>query len=453
MCKIGIIGAGSGCFCLSLIKDLCFSKLKDGCVISLMDIDKTRLDEVFNIATQLVAEIGANIKVEKTLDRIECIKNSDFVINTALAAPHERLRQGWEIAMTHGFKFGGGYHIMYDEPFWVNFYQLKLFESITEDMLVHCPDAWHLMVANPVFAGCTHVMRKYPKAKVVGLCHGYGMAKGLPGKLGIGYTDMTYELPGVNHFVWLTRAYADGIDLFDALDKWLVEKGEEHWEKIGVSDPFDIVGRKRMDFYKKHGVIGIGDTLSWTGASWPWWYHSDEEVERFYGEDDQMKGWNSYFEMLDHNADLIKRFSQMAQEKESLRAEMEKFGTDDLIVPLIESIHCDIPQVLIVNIANKGGLVPGLPEDFAVEVPAFCSKRGINGIQTTPLPRSMLAHILRDRIAPVEMELAAYNERKKSHLQELVLMDKWSVSLRQAESFVDDSLNMPCHEEMRGYYK
>ena len=53
---------------------------------------------------------------------------------------------------------------------------MRFFEAITEDILTYCPNAWHLMVANPVVAGTTLLQRKYPEAKMVGLCHGYAMA-------------------------------------------------------------------------------------------------------------------------------------------------------------------------------------------------------------------------------------------------------------------------------------
>ena len=62
-------------------------------------------------------------------------------------------------------------------------------------------------------------------------------------------------------------------------------------------------------------------------------------------------------------------------------------------MPLIESIACDIPRVLIGNVLNTGDFVPGIPRDFAVEIPTLVSKRGIEGIQTEGLPDAVLAQI------------------------------------------------------------
>ena len=95
----------------------------------------------------------------------------------------------------------------------------------------------------------------------------------------------------------------------------------------------------------------------------------------------------------------------------------------------------------------------GLPEDFEVEVPALCSADGIHPISTTALPKHMIAHILRDRVAPVEMELEAYEKGNLDYLKELVLMDKWATSMEQVSAFIDEIMALPYHEEMRNHYR
>lgn len=43
-----------------------------------------------------------------------------------------------------------------------------------------------------------------------------------------------------------------------------------------------------------------------------------------------------------------------------------------------------------------------------MEVPALVSKRGIQGNKTNGLPDPLVTYILRDRVAPAEMEIEAY---------------------------------------------
>ena len=132
---------------------------------------------------------------------------------------------------------------------------------------------------------------------------------------------------------------------------------------------------------------------------------------------------------------------------------LDRVDNDDLMVPLVEAIACDLPRVLIVNTLNRGQLVPGLPEDFEVEVPALCSADGIHPISTTALPKHMIAHILRDRVAPVEMELAAYESGRLDWLKELVLMDKWAVSMKQVSGFIEEIMALPYHQALRQHYR
>ena len=97
-------------------------------------------------------------------------------------------------------------------------------------------------------------------------------------------------------------------------------------------------------------------------------------------------------------------------------------------------------------------MVPGIPGDFEVEIPTLVSARGIQGIETAPLPRHLIAHLLRDRVAPAELELAAYGQGSREILRQLVLTDPATRSERQADALIDDILALPFDEEMRAHY-
>ena len=90
--KISIIGVGSAVFSLSLIRDLCLTPNLEGSVVSFMDINKEKLDAVYSLCKRYAEEIGIKLKLEKTMNRRESLRDADFVVNTALAAGHYRLR-------------------------------------------------------------------------------------------------------------------------------------------------------------------------------------------------------------------------------------------------------------------------------------------------------------------------------------------------------------------------
>lgn len=445
--KISIIGAGSAVFSLRLTIDLCLTPNLEGSTISFMDIDQGRLDAIHGLCQRYADEIGITLNLEKTTNRREALEGADFVINTALAAGHERLRAGWDIATAHGYRLGGSLHIFHDEAFWINFYQFRLFDAIMEDILEVCPEAWYIQVSNPVLAGITYLGRKYPEAKITGLCHGFGGVYRIADVLGLDRAGLTFQIPGVNHFVWLTHLYHQGEDVMPQFDRWIEEEAPRYWETCA---PSDYLGPVAVDLYRRFGVFPIGDTCNPGGGSWPYWYHADAATEKRWHEDPM--GWyKGYFAYLDQTISKIRQAEQDATTRVTEAFPPALSG--EIMVPLVEAIACDIPRVLITNIPNHGDFVPGVPRDFAVEIPTLVSRRGIQGVKTDGLPRPLTSYILRDRVAPIEVELEAYENGSREALLQLVMMDPYTRTEQQARSLLDGILGLPYHEEMRRHYR
>ena len=257
---ITIIGAGSAVFSLGMVRDLCLTASLQGSTVRFMDIDHGRLDAIHALCVRYAAEMGVTLTLEKTTDRRAALVGADVVVNAALVAGHHRLRAGWDVAQRHGYRWGGSLHVMHDEAFWINFPQLQLFESVIEDMLQICPQAWYIQVANPVKAGITHLTRKYPQAKIVGLCHGYGGVYYLADKLGLEREHITYEIPGVNHFIWLTKLFYRGQDAMPLLEQWIAEQGPTHWETCGYVKELDV--NKLAAFNQRPGTYEAGNPFA-----------------------------------------------------------------------------------------------------------------------------------------------------------------------------------------------
>lgn len=446
--KIAIIGAGSAVFSLNLIRDLCLTPNLRGCTVTLMDINPERLGAVHRLCARYAAEIGIDLRLEKTTDRREAIRGADVVVNSALAAGHQRLRDGWAIARKHGYRWGGSLHVMHDEAFWINFYQLKLFEGVIEDMLELAPNAHYIKVANPVMAGVTHLARKYPEAKVIGLCHGFGGVYDIAQRLGLTDRDkLSYEIPGVNHFVWLTQLRYDGQDALPLLDRWIAEQAQSFWQ---TSDGHGELNPKKVDLYRRTGAFPIGDTGGDGGGSWGWWYHLDEATERRWRQHPD-RFWHSFFTGGEEEVAEIKRIS----DDKAIRVtdHFKPEHSHEVIVPVIESLLCDVPRVLIGNVVNSGDYVPGVPRDFAVEVPIYINGGGLHPTQTAGLPPAPLAWLLRDCVAPVNLELEAFNAGSRRLLLELIMMDPWTRSMDQACALLDEVMALPYHADLRAHYR
>ena len=448
--KLTIIGAGSGTFSLAMIRDLCLTPTLEGITVTLMDVDADRLDHAYQVCQRYAAEVGFTLHLEKTLNRREALEGADFIINTALVQGHQRLYEGWAIARKYGFDWGASFHVFYDEPFWVNFYQYRLFESIVEETLTVCPKAYHLLVANPVLAGITYLGRRYPEARLVGLCHGYSGVYSIARTLGLDPAHITFEIPGVNHFVWMTKFFYKGENAFPLIDRWIEEELPQ-LRRAGTIRIDHCLSPKVVDLYRRFGAVPIGDTSHWSGAAWPWWYHANPVVERSWHEDPSI-GWDRYIHGSHRNA---AKFAQVAADP-SLRV-TEVFPPElsgEQMIPIVEAIACDNPRVAYgVNLLNRGSYVAGVPQDFEIEVPVLASKRGIQPIQTDGLPPALIAHTLRDRVAPVELELAAYQAGSRDLLVQLILMDRWAQTEAHARAFVDEIMALPHYAELRAHYR
>ncbi len=147
------------------------------------------------------------------------------------------------------------------------------------------------------------------------------------------------------------------------------------------------------------------------------------------------------------------RLKTMANDASYKFADPEKMEmTGEPMIPIVEAVSCGIPRVIITNIQNSGEFVRGIPRDFEVEIPTLVSGRGVQGIKTKGLPKAVIAHTLRDRVAPVEIELEAYEKGSRALLTHLVMTDKWITSEKQAEDLIEEIFGLPYHAELREHY-
>jgi alpha-galactosidase len=232
------------------------------------------------------------------------------------------------------------------------------------------------------------------------------------------------------------------------LDRWIEEKSQKYFENCGFSSG---VGPKAVDLYKRFGVFPIGDTCTPGGGSWPWWYHTDDETERRWKEDP--KGWWRWV-LKPPKEDSVSRLIKAAYDPSvKVTSVFPPQKSRESIINIVESLACDVPRVYQVNVMNADNLVPGVPLDFEVEVPAVISKKGVEGEKTRGLPKAVTSYLLRDRVAPVEVELEAYETGSRKRLLDLVLMDPWTKSEEQAMNLLEEILALPQNTEMWEHYR
>ena len=404
--KVTIIGAGSVVFSLALVKDVCMTEGLKGSHICFMDINAERNEVVHKLAVRYAEDLGADLAFSSTLNRQEALQDADFVVNTATITHNEYyMRDRRQMLEKLGYFYG---RVGMPE-----YHNLKLMYDVAQDVARICPDAWIIQAGNPVFAGTT-LMHRETGVKVCGLCHGHYGYRTLARGIGLDPDKVTWQAPGLNHNIWLTHFYYEGQDAYPILDDWIANQAPAYWEQMekeGKTIPAQL-SKSAVHQYKLFGLMPIGDTPRSGG----WWYHTDLETRiRWYGGPmgggDTPEGRQRILEGKE------KKYQEMmrAALDPDVRP-IEIFGSErtrEQHVPIIDGLvngaqtEENAGRVFQVNVPNYG-VLEGVPDDVAVEVPAIVNKMGIQPLQVTPLPKKILLEKILPPWLSMEQNLEAF---------------------------------------------
>src|SRR6266487_4243593 len=147
--KVAMIGAGSIVFSKNLTGDiLSYPEFKNA-TFAYMDIDKDRLDVGANLCRKVAKALGANPKIEATLNRREALRDADFVINMVQIGGFDSTLVDFEIPRKYGLNFtiadttgpGGLFRALRTYP---------MLKGLCRDMEELCPRAVLLNYSNPM---------------------------------------------------------------------------------------------------------------------------------------------------------------------------------------------------------------------------------------------------------------------------------------------------------------
>jgi alpha-galactosidase len=437
--KLGVIGAGSAQFSLGLVRDLCLQESLSGSAVTFMDVDRERLEMVTRLARRYVEELGIDLRFEATTERERALREADFVLNTALVGGHEPEEAGRRLAAEYGYYRGVRLQ--------TNLKQYAMMLSVARDMERLCPRAWLIQSSNPVFEGCT-LMTRETAIRVIGLCHGFYGYRTLATAIGVDPDEVEWEIPGVNHWVYLTRFRQRGRDLYPSIDRWIAERGDAYWATFRGRFSESQLSRAAVDHYHRVGLMPIGDA-SRTFSEW--YYHTDLETKRrWYGHlggFDSELGWAQYLAALEGNVRRIREVATETTRRVTDLVPPER--TREIQVPIVDSIANDRPAIFQVNVPNRGA-IENIGDDVVVEGKALVDAAGPQLLHVGPLPEKLMHLVLWPRIAKAERELAAFKHGDRDLLLGCLLLDDHRTpSLEQAERYLDAMLALPWNGDLR----
>lgn len=418
--KLTFIGAGSTVFARNVIGDCILTPELGTFDVCLFDIDPKRLEESYQLLSNINATANGKARITRTLDRTEAFTGADFVVNAIQVGGYEPCTvTDFEIPKKYGLRqtiadtlgIGGIFRALRTIP---------VMKDYANDMERLCPNALLLNYTNPM-AMLTGYLQRYTRIKTVGLCHSVqGCASCLLDVLGMSEYNhnVKWEIAGINHQAWLLKITdLAGNDLYPEIKR---RANSPDYNKDG----YDLV---RLEIMKLFGYY-VTESSEHTSEYTPWFIKSryPELIDRFKIPLDeyprrcvaQIKWWNDISDSLVNNPHI------------------EHQKTHEFASYIIKAMLTDEPYRIHGNVLNTG-LITNLPQNACVEVPIMVDRNGLNPCFVGDLPEQCAA-INRTNINPQLLTIQAAESLRKEDVYMAAALDPHTA----AELSLDDIVSM-----------
>lgn len=337
----------------------------------LVDIEagREKLETVGALAKRMVKKAGVPMKIILSYDRREALKDADFVTTQMRIGRLPARVLDERIPLSHGMI---GQETNGAGGMFKAFRTIPVILDIVKDIEELCPNAWLINFTNPAGMVTEAILRYTNFKKAIGLCNvPVNMVAGFAKMLNVDESQVTMQIQGVNHFIFATDVFVDGVSRFDELlNQYAHLKLEDTIQmKNFVSLPYS------PSFIKGLNAI-------------PCPYHNyyfftkeqlEEELEQFKtgtvrGEV-VSKTEEELFELYSH---------EELQEKPEQLAMRGGAKYSDAACNLIASIYTNKGDIQYVDVRNNGAIAD-LPMDSAVEVACRITANGPQPIATGAL--------------------------------------------------------------------
>ena len=434
--RIVLVGAGSYEFGPATIRDILLSDpiCDNDLEVVLMDIGEEALESVLDYALALRDNNGRRCRIDGTTELDAAVRGADFVVTAIEYRRYYYWAQDFHVPRTFGFQQiygenggpGGLFHALRN---------MGPMLGVANAMERYCPGAWLLNYTNPLTKLCDALTRN-STIKTVGLCHGVfqGMQQ-VANLLGRPVEDLEMTASGLNHFTWFQeiRSRDTGEDLYPVLrDRertadWLAE-----WDEIALSR----ILLRTFGLYPSPGTNHIGEYIGWASE------FLASSTLQFFGDPVAGTPWDSDPKsswVYNLHGDVVDRplYPSKHAEVDALDPTQPIKPSGELAIPLIEGVYCGAARDLAaVNLPNDG-MMPGLPADAIVEVPALANYKNLQPLKMQRLPEAVLT-LLRRQTSINRLLTDAFAQESRSLLLQAILLEPTVHSYRNAVQMVNE---------------
>jgi alpha-galactosidase len=378
--KIVLVGAGSIFFGLPTFNDLFLNKELDGSTIVLHDINKEKLEMVYELLLAENERVNNKFNIEMTTNRKKAFVDADFIISSIEVGDRMKLwRQDYEVPRKHGSTQilgecggpGGTFHAWRIIPPIV---------EIVKDAEKICPDAFFINFSNPMSRVCLAIHRTVEKLKFVGLCHQIGfMTHHLPIMFNKHIKELRLKVGGLNHFTFLLglEEVSTNKSLMSEFNKRTLSYFKENEDRFEFSSlTFEIF--KMFGYFSYAGDNHIGEYLQF-----------GEEFTNI----KDMVDWIDFQEKAGKTiySRFLKHYKLFKKGNYPNEGMLFNRRSGERAIPIIESIIKNRNYYeFAVNIPNDN-IIDNLPQDLILECSAIVNKDGVHGVKIGALPKSIAA--------------------------------------------------------------
>jgi 6-phospho-beta-glucosidase len=335
--------------------------------LSLMDVDRERLEIVGGFARRMVAENDDPFKVSLNLDQCEALSGADYVITQLRVGQMPARRNDEYLGQRHGLVgqettgVGGMAKALRTIP---------VILEIARDMnQVSEPGAWLVNFTNP--SGLvTQALSKYaPGIKSVGVCNVaintkldlLEVYRAVGGKA-VDPGNVELNTLGLNHLSWHRGLVVNGVDVWQEVLRGFLDdlrKEEKPEWDIATLEALGMIPNYYLRYY----------------------YNTDQVLE-------EQSHWppSRAEEVLEIEKDLLQEYADpdLTVPPEDLMLRGGAYYST-VATQLLNAIHNDQGEVHVVNTVNNGA-VKSWPDDWVLELPARVNRKGIQALPAEPLP-------------------------------------------------------------------
>lgn len=373
--------------------------------ITLLDIDKKRLNAIYKIVNQIknshqnVGEIDINY----TLDSKEAIKDADLVLFTVRVGNIQSRIIDEQVPLKYGVigqeTTGPGGFAMAMRTIPVILEYMKVIDEIA-------PEAWILNLTNP--AGLiTQALNDAGYEKIIGICDSpSGLTEDIAAGLNLPLSELWFEYFGLNHLGWIKKIKHKNKDITAEVFK-NDEALKRHGESMISSDfirRISLIPNEYLLFYYQN--TEVLNKVSESGVSRA--QLIDKLNEMLFNklnnfaqssDIDPLTIYQRYIESR-HGSymqvetsgfkekDIAQKIWEKAAEEindGSYMIEEEPGGYAAIALSVIKGITGVEPTNVILNVKNEGA-ISCLEKDDVVEIPTYVNGNGIHGITVDEVP-------------------------------------------------------------------